>query len=223
MAQLSVFDKLRHHSDKDFTCSIGKADRIYITFRHETWKRFTSTDYISVYIGNAGALKFGDPKNTKMLAPCFKLQQNKEGNEETKATTRYLQIEGKKYPAILDVVRRCAGSYDFPEVTADPKVNKVVATTTIDKPINKDIRERFEQMVIKPQVKAYTEEEARADAFTARRNQFMEDLDKLMQKAQSPEERTAIVEALGKLYDMRPQQTIQIPTETEEQRDAWSI
>ena len=114
MAQLSIYDKLRHHSDKDFTCSIGKRDRIYITFRHETWKRFTSTEYISVYIGKGGALKFGDPKDTKMLAPCFKLQQGKAGNDDTRETTRYLQIEGKKYPAILEQVRRTAGSYDFP-------------------------------------------------------------------------------------------------------------
>lgn len=215
MAQLSVFDKLRHHSDKDFTCSIGKADRIYITFRHETWKRFTSTDYISVYIGNAGALKFGDPKNTKMLAPCFKLQQNKEGNEETKATTRYLQIEGKKYPAILDVVRRCAGSYDFPPEPMSEEEKKKL-TEKIARELNATIVEE------PPKVTA-CEKKEKADAFQARRSSFMEDLDKLMQKAQSPEERTAIVEALGKLYDMRPQQTIQIPTETEEQRDAWSI
>ena len=114
MAQLSIYDKLRHHSDKDFTCSIGKRDRIYITFRHETWKRFTSTEYISVYIGKGGALKFGDPKDTKMLAPCFKLQQGKTGNDDTRETTRYLQIEGKKYPAILEQIRRTAGSYDFP-------------------------------------------------------------------------------------------------------------
>lgn len=215
MAQLSVFDKLRHHSDKDFTCSIGKADRIYITFRHETWKRFTSTEYISVYIGNAGALKFGDPKNTKMLAPCFKLQQNKEGNEETKATTRYLHIEGKKYPAILDVVRRCAGSYDFPPEPMSKEESKALT--------EKIARELNAKIVEEPPKATACEKKEKADAFRARRASFMEDLDKLMQKAQSPEERTAIVEALGKLYDMRPQQAIQIPTETEEQRDAWSI
>ena len=166
MAQLSIYDKLRHHSDKDFTCSIGKRERIYITFRHETWKRFTSTEYISVYIGKGGALKFGDPKDTKMLAPCFKLQQGKAGNDDTRETTRYLQIEGKKYPAILDQVRRTAGSYDFPEpknITIEEKKEENI----------EDIKAKLEANLKKIKeneikLRAYTKEEAAADAFTVR-------------------------------------------------------
>ena len=213
MGQLSIFEKQRHHSDKDFTCSIGKHDRIYITFRHETWKRFTSTDYISVYIGKNGALKFGDPKDTKMLAPCFKLNKNKEGNEETRETTRYLQLEGKKYPAILEQVRRTAGSYDFPEVTADPKVNKVIATTTINKPVNKVIREQFEKIILKPM----TQEQLNADAFTVRRNQFKEDLKTLTAGVERPEERIAIVNALAALYGRNNKTVPYDPT------DPWDI
>ena len=209
-SQLSIYDKLRHHSDKDFTCSIGKADRIYITFRHETWKRFTSTEYISVYIGNAGALKFGDPKNTKMLAPCFKLQQNKEGNEETKATTRYLQIEGKKYPAILDVVRRCAGSYDFPPEPMSEEEKKKL-TEKIAKELNAKIVEE------PPKLRAYTEEEARADAFTVRRNQFKEDLKALTDGVESQEERIAIINALASLYARNNKTVPYDPT------DPWDI
>ena len=46
MAQLSIFEKQRHFSDKDLTISVGKYDTIYITFRHDSWKRFTDFDYI---------------------------------------------------------------------------------------------------------------------------------------------------------------------------------
>lgn len=214
--QLSIYDKLRHHSDKDFTCSIGKRDRIYITFRHETWKRFTSTEYISVYIGKGGAIKFGDPKDTKMLAPCFKLQQGKAGDEKTRATTRYLQLEGKKYPAILEQIRRTAGSYDFPEVTEDPKNENVVATTTIDKPVNKEVRERFEQMILKPKLTA-TEKKTIADAFSIRREQFKEDLKTLTEGVESQEERIAIINALAGLYGRNNKTVPYDPT------DPWDI
>ena len=217
MAQLSIFEKQRHHSDKDFTCSIGKHDRIYITFRHETWKRFTSTDYISVYIGKNGALKFGDPKDTKMLAPCFKLNKNKEGNEETRESTRYLQIEGKKYPAILEQVRRTAGSYDFPEATADPKINKVVASTTINKPVNKVIREQFEKMMINHLGLTACEKMEIAETFEVRRNQFKEDLKTLTDGVQTPEERIAIVNALAALYGRNNKTVPYDPT------DPWDI
>ena len=199
MAQLSIYDKLRHHSDKDFTCSVGKCDRIYITFRHNTWKRFTSTDYISVYIGKGGALKFGDPKVTKMLAPCFKLHQSKAGDEETRETTRYLQIEGKKYPAILEQIRRTAGSYDFPEVTADPKVT------------GKKITEEMKAQLTACEKKEIT------DAFTVRRNQFKEDLKTLTEGVESQEERIAIINALAGLYGRNNKTVPYDPT------DPWDI
>lgn len=236
MAQLSIYDKLRHHSDKDFTCSIGKRERIYITFRHGTWKRFTSTEYISVYIGKNGALKFGDPKDTKMLAPCFKLQQGKAGNDDTRETTRYLQIEGKKYPAILKQVRRTAGSYDFPEgklitiekaleknqtankaIDSIEKNNKVVASTTIDKPVNKIVREQFEKLMIKPSGLAFKLSNEEADAFTVRRNQFKEDLKTLTEGVESQEERIAIINALAGLYGRNNKTVPYDPT------DPWDI
>lgn len=216
MAQLSIYDKLRHHSDKDFTCSIGKRERIYITFRHETWKRFTSTEYISVYIGKGGAIKFGDPKDTKMLAPCFKLQQGKAGNDDTRETTRYLQIEGKKYPAILEQIRRTAGSYDFPP-------QKVI---TIEKVTEKKITEEMKAQLAanleklkanEQKLRAYTEEEARADAFTVRRNQFKEDLKTLTDGVESQEERIAIINALAGLYGRNNKTVPYDPT------DPWDI
>ena len=194
MAQLSIYDKLRHHSDKDFTCSVGKNDRIYLTFRHESWKRFTSSDYMSIYIGKNGALKFGDPKDTKMLAPCFKLTKNEAGYEETKETTRYLKITGKKYPAILEQVRRTAGSYDFPPQDNMSEEEKKALTEKIARELNAKIVEES------PKLTAYTKEEAEMDAFTVRRNQFREDLKTLTEGIQTPEERIAIINALAALY-----------------------
>ena len=113
MAQMSIFDKQRHHSHKDFTCSIGKHDVVYITFRNESWKRFTTGECITVFV-KGGVLVFGDPAKD-IKSPAFKMKKNAKGHKSTVERTRYIQIEGKMHPAILDVVRAKAGSYDFPK------------------------------------------------------------------------------------------------------------
>ena len=114
MGQMSIFEKQRHHSHKDFTCSIGKHDVVYITFRNESWKRFTTGECITVTVRD-GVLRFGDPaKDT--TAPAFKMKKNAKGYKSTVERTRYIQIEGKMHPGILEVVRQKAGSYDFPKV-----------------------------------------------------------------------------------------------------------
>ena len=126
MGQLSMFEKQRHHSHKDFTCSIGKHDVVYITFRNESWKRFTKSDNITVLV-KGGVLCFGDP--TKDLkAPAFKMKKNAKGYESTRERTRYIQIEGKMHPGILEVVRAKAGSYDFPKVEAKEEPKKITAS-----------------------------------------------------------------------------------------------
>lgn len=112
MAQLSIFEKQRHFSHKDFTCSIGKNDTIYITFRNDSWKRFTSSDDIAVVVNN-GALVFGDPeKHTSWKH--FKLKKT-HGNPETTEHTRYLQISGKAWPLLLGAARDMLGSFSFDE------------------------------------------------------------------------------------------------------------
>lgn len=112
MAQLSIFDKQRHRSDKDMTVSIGKGDTVYITFRHDSWKRFTQGDKIAVSVTNF-TLAFGDPDRDRGVA--FKLASNKAGNPETIEHTRYIQICGKAWPALLEAARKMAGSYNFDE------------------------------------------------------------------------------------------------------------
>jgi len=112
MAQLSIFDKQRHRSDKDMTVSIGKGDTVYITFRHDSWKLFTQSDKITVS-DTYGKLDFGDPDHDRGVA--FKLASNKAGNPETIEHTRYIQICGKAWPALLEAARKMAGSYNFDE------------------------------------------------------------------------------------------------------------
>lgn len=112
MAQLSIFEKQRHFSDKDFTCSVGKYNTIYITFRHDSWKRFTSSDKIAVYIEH-DRLIFADP-GKKPTAPSFALKQT-HGDPETTKHTRYLQISGKAWPAFLEAALNMVGSFNFDE------------------------------------------------------------------------------------------------------------
>ena len=128
MAQISIFDKTRHFSEKDFTCSIGKKDIVYFTFRNNSWKRFTESDSIAVYVKaskKGNYLRFGDPEKGAPGA-VFKLGFKKDDHESRKHT-RYLQISGKNYPEILEIVRNKSGSYDFgPDSVHAPKAKRKV-------------------------------------------------------------------------------------------------
>lgn len=126
MAQLSIFDKQRHRSDKDMTVSIGKGDTVYITFRHDSWKRFTQGDKIAVGVTN-DTLIFGDPDRDRGVA--FKLASNKAGYPETIEHTRYIHICGTAWPVLLEAARKMAGSYNFDE---GPKI-KVTDPEQIEK------------------------------------------------------------------------------------------
>lgn len=123
-----MFEKQKHFSNKDFTCSIGKRDVIYITFRNNSWKRFTTSEKIAVYIGQSGkTLKFDDPMNHRGI--ILKLKKGS-GRPEVAERTRYLQISGKAWPKILEVVQRTAGSYDMPK-TEEPTTIKADDRWTI--------------------------------------------------------------------------------------------
>lgn len=113
MAQLSIFDKQRHHSEKDMTVSIGKNEVIYITFRNDAWKLFTKSEKIAVSV-KVKFLTFGDPEEHDN-GVVFKLGRNTSGFPETKEHTRYLQINGKAWPAFLDAARLMLGSIDLVE------------------------------------------------------------------------------------------------------------
>ena len=124
MAQLSIFEKQRHFSDKDLTISVGKYDTIYITFRHDSWKRFTDSDYIAIAIRD-NVLVFSDPYY-EIGWKFFKLKQT-HGNPETYKHTRYVQISGKAWPEFLKAARNMVGSFNFDEVEkVDEEIKEIL-------------------------------------------------------------------------------------------------
>lgn len=128
MAQLSIFDKQRHHSDKDMTVSIGKNEVIYITFRNDAWKLFTKSEKIAVRV-TGNYLTFGDPEKHDE-GVVYKLGRNTSGFPETTEHTRYLQIKGKVWPAFLDAARSMLGSVDLESFERYCKGAKTVITAS---------------------------------------------------------------------------------------------
>lgn len=201
MGQLSIYDKQRHHSEKDFTCSIGKKNKIYITFRHDTWKRFTTSEKITVTVNQTStALKFGDPQN-KGIGLVYKLKTPNKGDAHTVEHTRYLAIDGNAYPAVLEVVRNVVGSYDLPK--------------------DEEKAERVEQLK-----KSLESAPAKVEAITESktlREHFMEDARELLKDAKTDEERVAIYNALGAVYGF-PKGVVRYEVPKQEvPADKWSI
>lgn len=120
MAQLSLFEKQRHHSKKDVTISIGKGDIIYITFRRDSWKIFTSTDKISVSVLN-DVLHFDNPV---MPGVVFTLTQADGGNPETVEHTRYLQINGKAWRSMFEAASHMRGDWSLDDIVRGGKAIK---------------------------------------------------------------------------------------------------
>ena len=131
MAQLSIFEKQRHHSDKDITISIGKGDIIYVTFRNDSWKQFTGGYKIAVKV-EGNYLRFGDPAKG-FGGVSLVLKKNVRGNADTKEHTRYLQISGKSWSAFLDAARNMAGSHDLDH--ADKEAEPVGKTEQLDETV----------------------------------------------------------------------------------------
>lgn len=105
MAQMTIFDKQRHFSNKDVTISVGKHSVVYVTFRNNSWTRITSNDFMCVSVEN-GKIKFFDGNALK--GKRYKLKQNKT------TPCRYMQIT--QFPEVLEIAERTAGSYDLPEL-----------------------------------------------------------------------------------------------------------
>lgn len=211
MAQLSIYDKQRHHSWKDITISIGKYDRIYITFRNGSWKRYTLSEKIAVYIERAdlGAIKFDDPINNR--GAIFKLKTGT-GDPKTTAKTRYVQIDGNAWPGILNAARKCAGDYNLEEETTPetkPDEEETTPETKQDEPKtelelafasirdeNAELREKLEQIT------------KRAVLIPAdKKAEFLGIVHTWLKDAQSPEERVEIWKTLAALYGIRPDPT----------------
>lgn len=145
MAQLSVFDKQRHHSEKDMTVSIGKNEVIYITFRNDAWKLFTESEKIAVRVTARNTLTFGDPEKHDD-GVVFKLGRNKSGFPETTEHTRYLQIKGKVRPGLLDAARSMLGSIDLVEARRMKAVKmRTVMSLGLTEEKKKEIKESLEK------------------------------------------------------------------------------
>lgn len=206
MAQLSIFEKQKHYSKKDFTCSIGKYDMIYLTFRNNSWKRFTQSEKIAVYISSKGTLRFDDPVWGKGIV--LKMKRGT-GHPDIVEKTRYVQISGKTWPNILAVVRNIVGSYDFGEDAGYPYETLTTEQTA-------DLR----SMEIKSELNEFT-------AYTMKKHgqeitetvpeqktqldRFMDAALALLQIAKSNEERVAIFNALAAVYSNHGNNAPEIP------------
>ena len=122
MAQLSFFDKLKHYSNKDITYSIGSNGIVYMTFRNNSWKAFTASEYIRIWAEN-GKLNFGDGTDIKTAdrGRAFKLVIHTRRDD-----IRYVQFKGRLLPDVFEIIDRTAGSYDIPKKTTEEKPDEIV-------------------------------------------------------------------------------------------------
>jgi len=145
MAQISLFEKRKNYSDKDITVTVGMNDQIYITFRHYSWKNFTNSNYIRIW-AEGGQIKMKDglaheyhDKGGRIL----KLVKNIKRTECE--TARYLKINGKIMPEVLEIAEKMNGkSFDIPVkfVKVDnPKDETLQTQTKVSERITK-VRER---------------------------------------------------------------------------------
>lgn len=128
MAQMTIFDKQRHFSNKDVTISVGKHSVVYVTFRNNSWTRITSNDFMCVSVEN-GKIKFFDGNALK--GKRYKLKQNKS------TPCRYMQIT--QFPEVLEIAERTAGSYDIPELPRETRDDSTSKLTTDPAPTVKRI------------------------------------------------------------------------------------
>ena len=180
MAQLSIYDKFKHFSDKDLTCSIGQKDSVDIVFRHDSWHQFTSSEHIAVYIGKTGKLKFDDPENKKGV--IYKLKKSKVGTPSIAEHTRYLRINGQAHPELLEAAQKIIGDYNI------PKKDEGIAPQSVTV---EEVRE------------AMTKEPPKLVTIDVSRDIFRADAIFFLSLAKSPEERVEIWKTLAAIYGKR--------------------
>lgn len=115
MAQMSIYTKIRHHSVKDVTASIGKNEQVYITFRNGSHRKITKTDYIDV-AGHNGRVMFVEGRPGK----GYKLATNKEG----RTPNYYIKFSGPANLKVYNIIRRSLGedgsvSFDLDELEVE--------------------------------------------------------------------------------------------------------
>ena len=207
MAQLSIYDKLKHYSDKDVTISIGKRDVVYITFRHDSWKHFTPSEYLNIAV-EGNHIKFKDPEASD-AGVTLKLKKSNYGSANAE-TSRYIQIDGRKYPAILEIARRAQGSYNIPAqkkvdvMDFKPKKPEKVTSSQLAKEhgpdldkLNEELKKTLSEVLKSDKLELRAEPDPKLKTV---REQFMDDALALCQTATTSEERTAIYNALAVIY-----------------------
>jgi hypothetical protein len=223
MAQLTIFDKQKHYSKKDFTCSIGKYSMIYITFRNNSWKRFTASEKIAVYVNTAGKLMFADPDTNAGVV--LKLKTGT-GRQSIVENTRYLQISGRSWPAILKAATDTVGSFDFAEEY--PGNGKHAPTVTENAAVSpaeqiKNATDAFIEKWNNVNKKSEGVSTMPTDAdFKQLRARFYYDLSIFLEKAKSNEERVQIWKTIAALYGIKPTPGYVEPELSEEDKK-WSI
>ena len=205
MAQISIFDKKQHRTHNDVTISVGQNNIVFITFRNESWLRFTDSEYIRVWTAH-NKLKFGNGLTCKR-GRKYKLVINQK-NKNAEAY-RYIKITGHAMPEVLAIAEKSAGSYNLPprETTPEPEnvgliedLTKAYIRKQIDPITSEELAEKF-----KPEIAQLRAEPD--PKYKTIREQFMDDALALCQTATSTEERTAIYNALATVYgaaDPRP-------------------
>lgn len=192
MPQLSIFDKKHHRSNKDVTLSIGKDNRITITFRNNSWEKITKGDYIRIWVSN-GKIKFADADETTE-GRKYKLSKNI-SNVRTAESTRYVQPTGKMVPEVAEIVKKYNGnSYDLPKTKeinlgTEGIVNKSEIT---DEDLEQHSRDQIEKKNIP---------EPQHDELEKRISHFFYVVKCCLKFAQTPEERTAIWYAVAALFN----------------------
>ncbi len=181
MAQVSIFDKQRHHSDKDITISVGAYDRVYITLRNKCWERLTKDpDYIRVW-AEKGTICFGSPNNNKGKA--YKLSKKHE------IDTRYVVVSADS--AVVDAAKAKAGSYDVPKKEVEQIIGARNSSKFDDDLILSCPTVKKEPYEIKP---APTPAPTKLATITAI------ELAELLSLAVNNEERIEVIKAFGKIY-----------------------
>lgn len=128
MAQMSIYTKIRHHSEKDVTASIGKNNQVYITFRNGSHKKITKTDYIRCE-GVNGRVMFleGAPGHG------YKLATNKAGH----TPNMYIKFSGDANPKVFNIIARTLGedgsvNFNLDELEFTNMTNRVEKTERAD-------------------------------------------------------------------------------------------
>ena len=182
MAQLSVFEKLKHFSDKDLTCSIGKNNSIDFVVRHDSWKQFTPSEHIA----------------EKKKGVIYKLKKSKAGTPSIAEHTRYMRINGQAHPELLEAAKKMIGDYNIPKredetaasIKIDPAMKYAAPRTAEIIGTTEELREFMNQPTLL----------ANADGD---RDNFRADAITFLNMAQSPEERVEIWKTLASIYGKR--------------------